>query len=280
MMTWNLWWRFGPWAARQPAIAAVLGEEAPDIVLLQEVWADKETGEDQAQLLAAPAGYFFARSRRAARSGERVGEPYGFGNAVLSRWPIAFEETLVLPGADGEPSHRSAIIAEIDHPGGPLLVTATHLDWRYDHSELRQTQLDALLDELRRTKADRSIIRPLVIGADLNAVPSSDEVRRLTGLAVPYTGGGGRGPVFTDCWAAMTDDPGHTWTRDNPHAVDAVWPRRRLDYLLVSWPRPKPTDNPIAAHLAGHQPVGGVVASDHYAVVVDLDDRPPQEIDE
>ncbi len=273
-MTWNLWWRFGPWEARQPAIAAVLAEEAPDLVLLQEVWADEESGADQAHRLAGPGGYFVARSTRTG------GEPYRFGNAVLSRWPISFEKTLILPGPDAQPSHRSAVVAEIDHPGGPILAVTTHLDWRYDHSELRQLQLEALLDDLRTVKADRSIVRPLILGADLNAVPDSDEVRRLTGLAAPYAGTSGRGPVFTDCWSAMSDEPGHTWTRDNPHAGDAVWPRRRLDYLLVSWPRPKPTDNPIAARLAGHQPVDGVVASDHYAVVVDLDDRPPQELDE
>lgn len=273
-MTWNLWWRFGPWEARQPAIAAVLAEEAPDLVLLQEVWADEESGADQAHRLAGPGGYFVARSTRAG------GEPYRFGNAVLSRWPISFEKTLILPGPDAQPSHRSAVVAEIDHPGGPILAVTTHLDWRYDHSELRQLQLEALLDDLRTVKADRSIVRPLILGADLNAVPGSDEVRRLTGLAAPYAGDSGRGPVFTDCWSAMSDEPGHTWTRDNPHAGDAVWPRRRLDYLMVSWPRPKPTDNPVAARLAGHQPVDGVVASDHYAVVVDLDDRPPQELDE
>ena len=35
--SWNLWWRFGPWADRQPAIDATLQRIAPDVVCLQEV---------------------------------------------------------------------------------------------------------------------------------------------------------------------------------------------------------------------------------------------------
>ena len=32
VMSWNLWWRFGPWVERQAAIAAILDAEAPDLV--------------------------------------------------------------------------------------------------------------------------------------------------------------------------------------------------------------------------------------------------------
>ena len=40
--------------------------------------------------------------------------------------------------------------------------------------------------------------------------------------------------------------------------------------MFVSWPRPKPVGNPVAAWLAGVEPVDGIVPSDHAAVVVDL----------
>ena len=48
VLTWNLWWQFGPWRERQPAILSVLQEQDADIVFLQEVWA-QEGGLDQAQ---------------------------------------------------------------------------------------------------------------------------------------------------------------------------------------------------------------------------------------
>ncbi|WP_327729180.1 endonuclease/exonuclease/phosphatase family protein [Streptomyces sp. NBC_00487] len=52
VVTWNLWWRFGPWQERQKAILAVLRELRPDVVGLQEVW--EQGGEHSAD--AADAG--------------------------------------------------------------------------------------------------------------------------------------------------------------------------------------------------------------------------------
>src|SRR4051812_45210039 len=36
LLTWNVWGRFGPWEQRQTGIAAILAEQAPDVVALQE----------------------------------------------------------------------------------------------------------------------------------------------------------------------------------------------------------------------------------------------------
>ena len=105
------------------------------------------------------------------------------------------------------------------------------------------------------------------MGADLNAVPWSDEVRLLTGAsAVPVPG-----LAFTDCWEHAGDgSPGWTWAATNPYLADSAMPNRRLDYLLVSWPRPRPAGNPVRCWLAGVEPVAGVQPSDHHAVVADL----------
>ena len=106
-----------------------------------------------------------------------------------------------------------------------------------------------------------------MLTGDLNAQPDADEVRLLTGASAPAV----PGLVFTDAWAAGGDgSPGHTWDRRNPHLADATWPQRRLDYVLVSWPRPKPLGSVARCWLAGVEPVEGVVASDHHAVVADL----------
>src|SRR3990170_5219313 len=44
VMTWNIWWRFGPrWRERQPGILATIERFNPDVVALQEVWSDGET---------------------------------------------------------------------------------------------------------------------------------------------------------------------------------------------------------------------------------------------
>ena len=262
IVTWNLWWRFGPWERRQPAIRAELAAIGADVVLLQEVWATDE-GQDQAAELASELGY------EVARTTDGDGRPQRFGNAILSRWPIRSHEMIRLPDGEGNPSHRSALTAVVDAPAGPQSFTVTHLAWQYDAGSLRARQLDAVVDLLARHRPEDPTAPPPVLGGDFNAVPDSDEIRRLTGLTTPYR----PGLVFTDCWAAVGDGPGHTWTRNNPHSVDALWPRRRLDYVFVAWPRPKPLGNPRSADLAGCRPHDGMVPSDHYAVVVELDDR-------
>ncbi len=261
MVTWNLWWRFGEWEERQPAIAAELRALEPDVALLQEVWATDDA--DQGEQLAEACGMALARTRR------DDGTPQPFGNAVLSRHPLTVLDQVTLVDAHGAPSHRSALAVRIEDPDGPWTVVVTHLAWQYDAGPLRQRQLDQVVELARQHGAGDDQAHPVILGGDFNAVPSSDEIRRLTGLGAPYQ----PGLVFTDCWDAVGDGPGHTWTRDNPNSVDALWPRRRLDYLFVAWPRPKPRGNPLTCELIGVDPREGVVPSDHYGVLATFDTR-------
>jgi endonuclease/exonuclease/phosphatase family metal-dependent hydrolase len=76
------------------------------------------------------------------------------------------------------------------------------------------------------------------------------------------------------------DGPGHTWTVDNPNAAAVIDQivgqpnhRRRIDYVLVgSWhAHPEAHCRVEAARLAFDQPDGGVWASDHLGVVVEVE---------
>ena len=60
IVTWNLWWRFGPWEERMAAIGAVLRHARPDICVLQEVWVDGR--RNQAAVLADELGMDWTRS--------------------------------------------------------------------------------------------------------------------------------------------------------------------------------------------------------------------------
>lgn len=260
VLTWNLWWRFGPWEERQPAIAAVLAAEAPDVACLQEVWAE-EGGRHQAQLLAEGLGYHWAAGEVPFVDG------MAFVNAVVSRWPVLEADTLPLPGDDGSAGPRHALWVQLDRPGGPVPVVCTHLDWSFDASATRLRQVAEVARLVAGRRPDPSTGPAVVLCGDLNATPESDEVRALTGRSAPPV----PGLVFQDAWEVAGDGtPGHTWDDRNPHLADAAWPRRRLDYVLVSWPRPKPVGTPRRCWLAGVEPVGGVQASDHYAVVAEL----------
>ena len=161
------------------------------------------------------------------------------------------------------------IAAAVGSPWGRWPVASTHLDHRFDDSATRERQARRLLELAEQWRGDPTTDLPVVIGADLNAVADSDEVRLLTGRR-----DGTGGIVMSDAWEQVGEGPGWTWRRENPHTTDSAWPNRRLDYVLVSWPRPKPVGNPSTARLVGTEPVDvdgePVWASDHAGVVVDL----------
>jgi len=261
-MTWNLWWHFGPWQERQPAIEAVVRSVDPDVLCLQEVWSDEHC--DQAVDLAEALGLHMVRTKPVMFDGQ------SFGNAVLSRWSLDRASDERLPNAEGEPGHRRVVVARVETPHGSWPVACTHIDYLADGSATRQAQCRRLMEVTKEWRGDPAKDLPLVMGGDLNAVPDSDEVRMLTGRSP-----GVEGIVFSDAWEQAGEGPGHTWLRNNPYSADSAWPNRRIDYLMVSWPRPKPIGNPERAWLVGDGPieVDGAKAiwpSDHAAVVADL----------
>jgi endonuclease/exonuclease/phosphatase family metal-dependent hydrolase len=254
--TWNIWWRHGDLPAREPAILATMRELDADIIGLQEVcsrepdqvgWLTEELG---LHVVAAPGG---------------DDDRFTIVNVVASRWPIIESEWRYLDVGD-MPPHRTVLRARVDTPAGPVDLYSTHLSHGFDQSALRQRQvaeIASLVDE--RRAPDGAGLPPILVG-DLNAVPDSDEIRALTGLAPPPV----PGLVFTDTWAQVGPDDGVTYSDANPYVVDSAWPERRLDYVLVSWPRPRPRGNPVRAWRFGIDPVDDVVASDHFGVAVDL----------
>jgi endonuclease/exonuclease/phosphatase family metal-dependent hydrolase len=263
VVTWNLWWRFGPWHERQAAIEHVLADVDADVVLLQETWIESGLAS-QAARLGDGLGLHAVPADVPLRDGAAM------GNAVLSRWPVVANETVPLPRADGSPGHRHALWCSLHTPAGRVGVVSTHLEYPFDDSATRQRQVAALCRLVVERRGDPATAFPTIVGGDLNAVPDSDEVRSLTGRRVPPE----PGLVFTDAWDAVGEGPGWTWDAANPYLATSAWPRRRLDYVLVSWPRPKPVGNPVRCRLAGREPIDGVQPSDHYAVVADLVDGP------
>ncbi len=258
--TWNVGHRFGEHERRLVALVETLREEQPDIVCLQEVWA-MEGGADQVDLISQALGWHSARTPTIFWRGQ------SFGNAVLSRWPLLGSETIELVDARGERTPRTAMFASVDSPHGVITSVSTHFEHRFDRSATRVAQAEQLCAHIVERRPDPETAFPVVVGGDLNATPDSDEIRMLTGRRTPPQ----RGLVLTDAWEMAGDDsPGYSWSRRNPHLADATWPNRRLDYVLVSWPRPKGVGVPISASLLGTTPRNGVVPSDHFGVLVEL----------
>jgi endonuclease/exonuclease/phosphatase family metal-dependent hydrolase len=254
--TWNVWWRFGPWEERQPAIAETLRRLDADVIALQEVW-ETTGGDGQAASLAGALGYHHVFAL-----GFDAGEAL-FGNAVLSRWPIAASEACCLPSTRTTEEFRNALRVDVDGPRGPFEVYTTHLNWRYDESHVRQAQVRALCEFV--AESNERTYPPILCG-DFNAEPDSDELRMLTGrAAVPV-----RKLVFIDAWDVGGNGSGYTWCNDNPFAARDLEADRRIDYVLVGWRKARGAGHVVDARVAAIDPVDGVYPSDHYAVVAEL----------
>ena len=253
IITWNVWGRYGPWPEREAAIVATLRDARPDIVVLTESWAKGE--DSQCARLAGPLGlshHVFsgvpAQEDRDALSGV----------AVMSRWPIRRESSLFCGAARVQ-------FAELSGPRGPIQVYGLVMDaWWFDESQARQHAVRELLAHVGQAQ-DKG--PPLIVCGDFNTDPDSDEIRMLTGRTTAPV----PGLSFYDAWeVAGPPAPGHTWSNDNPHATQLLWPDRRIDYIFSANPRPGGAGHPRDTTLLGTRPVGGTYPSDHYAVRSDL----------
>jgi endonuclease/exonuclease/phosphatase family metal-dependent hydrolase len=263
VLTWNLWWRHGPWQQRREAIATVLADVAPDVCGLQEVWGGDQ--ENLAGQLAERLGMHWCWAARPPREHwQRThGADLRFGNAVLSRWPIAGQSERDLPVPDGQA--RVAVHARVDAPGGELPLFTTHLSHQLGASAARQAQVRELAGFVAAHSDGRRY--PPVVTGDLNAEPGSDEVRRLGGMLTPPAV---PGLVLLDAWRyADPRDPGFTWDHRNGYLAEHPTPAARIDYILVGLAR-QGRGRVRSARLAGDSPVDGVWPSDHFAVVADL----------
>ncbi|MFG3550174.1 endonuclease/exonuclease/phosphatase family protein [Streptomyces sp. NPDC047725] len=264
VVTWNLWWRFGPWAERRKAILAVLRELDPDVVGLQEVWATDE--DNLAGWLAGELGlhWTWAASPAPGRWQRRIGDgSVGIGTAVLSRRPVVERAVLRLPVPAELDDGRLALYARVDAPAHPVPFFTAHLTSASGAATVRREQAAALA----RFVAEHGLgtAHPPVVTGDFNARPHTGEVRLL------------RTAGLYDAWDhADPAAPGGTWDTANPYVTRADGERSiRIDYVHVGPPGPGGAGRVRTVRRAGAGPVDGVWPSDHAAVVADLDDGVP-----
>ena len=254
-MTWNNWWRFGGnWRARAAGLEAVVAEQQPDLLGLQECWGTAE--RTQADALADVVGGHAAFVRVGlppepdpVEEPGQVGVAMGLG--LVSRWPIASVRAAPMPS---EGRDLSALVADVDHPDGPLRVVVGATSWEPD----RIAETTEQVRELERLTIEGAGERelPSLLLADLNYDRSQPPLADLR---------------LHDSWAAapFTSDP-RTLSSTNrfaPPEAEAQYDRR-IDHVLFA-PGARPV-RPAAAWIVRDEP-GGLPPSDHYPVVVDLE---------
>jgi endonuclease/exonuclease/phosphatase family metal-dependent hydrolase len=257
-LTFNIWNRSGPWDERLVAIKATLARLDADVIGLQEVIVT-EQGDllDQGKVIAESLGYNVV-------FGSSHGEGYAFGNAVLSRWPIARHELFRLPELDGtEP--RTLLFAEVLAPFAKIPFFTTHLSWRLHEGHVRQAQVVEIADRISALCPEHSF-PPILVG-DFNAEPESDEIRFLQG----HTTLGRKSVYYADAFRVAGDGSrGATFSKRNPFAEPLHEPERRIDYIFVREPDDQHRGEPLDARVCCDEPIDGVFPSDHFGVIATL----------
>jgi endonuclease/exonuclease/phosphatase family metal-dependent hydrolase len=257
--TLNIWNRFGPWEERLVAIRAGVRDMRLDILGLQEVLRlDDGVGDglDQAAAIAEGLGYHRA-------GGLAEGEHWG--NAVLSRWPIARSRAFDLPRL-GTGEKRTLLFSEIEAPFGKLPFFVTHLNWKFDEGHVREAQVREITERMESLASAQTF--PAILVGDFNAEPCADEIRYLRGLT---SLGGSRRVYFQDAYGLVGDPTqGSTYSRRNPFAAPLREPDRRIDYIFVRDRDERFRGEPVDARVCFDEPVAGVFASDHFGVVATL----------
>ncbi len=259
VLTWNIWWRFGPhWQDRQPALLRTLREVDADVVALQEVWGSAQTTQahefaEQLELHATFAEPSYPPVSDVPRDGD---EELTLGLGLLSRWPIASVERVEMPAR-----HRRfspvAIVARLQHPDGLLSVVVACLEYEPAYNDDRMAQGHALADLATDPALDGPL--PIIVAGDLNAAPTSPVLRPLC-------------DVLTDAWSAGSGEAAAV-TLPSSHPSAPVEAKelidQRIDHIFYrpgQWAQRVSVES---VYLAGAA-VDGIYPSDHRAVVCQL----------
>ena len=277
VVTLNFWGTEPPLDRRIALAVSQLKALAPDVVCLQECRplngvSGPTTADRIAEALGFAAHYAVAVSWD---DGVHAKLPAGQeGLAIIAR---GFLETRVLPLPHPRPADaRLLLSAQVATDHEPVWIHTTHLHYRLADGVAREDQvlaIDAAISELRTDTSP-----PQILCGDFNATPDSDEMRFLRGLTTL----GGRRTHFQDAWLRLHrecvpgDGPaqGITWSSENSltRPLRSLDIDRRIDYVYVTSRKKDGRGTIHACEVALTEREGddGICASDHYAVMADV----------
>jgi len=256
VLSWNLWWKFENYLDRQKLIFNELIGLNPDILCLQEVWEDSESS--QAKEIADLFGYEYAYSKSFEIDG------VSFGNAIISKFPILRSSSHFIPTLLEFNENRTLIHCEVNYFDTKIDVLCTHLNYKYDQSDIRQKQVAFILEYISKLEVSKF---PCVLCGDFNADPLSDEIMQIVGLKSPI-----KRTVLRDAWQLTNrNDPGYTWSNINSYARKTLEIDRRIDYIFVNKPTKKGLGHPLKSILVGTSPADKIYPSDHFGIMTYLE---------
>ncbi|MCK5083671.1 MAG: endonuclease/exonuclease/phosphatase family protein [Candidatus Omnitrophica bacterium] len=91
-----------------------------------------------------------------------------FGNAVLSKWPITFDENIIFPPVKEKSRHRVAVAAKLKINGQDVLVYSLHMGVFMKPGQ-RSDQIQGILDAID------SNVKYCIIAGDFNTIKQKDQ---------------------------------------------------------------------------------------------------------
>jgi len=199
LVAWNIW--VDGWLDKWTDF---LQKADADIICLQEVKDDDGKRDIIAELTKRGYEHTFAAV-------EQVwdGEPFRFGNAIFSKFPIIHSEKIQLETGERE---RAAAYAKIDVNDIVLNVFTTHLIHTHQQpSEEQEEQTNKLIAKLPNEK--------VVVMGDFNATPESASIQAMEKVLVNTD------PGSIPTWSMYPEG----CRKCKPQKVDT-----KLDYIFVS----------------------------------------------
>jgi endonuclease/exonuclease/phosphatase family metal-dependent hydrolase len=217
-------------------IARVIARYNPDVVALQELDAGRlrSFGVDQAQRIAKGLEMSFQFHPAFCNKDEQ------YGNAILSRYPMALIKKDALPKLWGKAflESRGAIWVMVDYQGTKINIINTHLSL-LPKEQLLQIKTLLSSDWLRHTDCSG----PIILCGDLNTVPNTPVYKEIC-------------KRFKDSQLMLAGHkPAKTWF--------AGYPIRRIDHIFVT------PEFCVSSIQVSHTALDRL-ASDHLPIIIDL----------
>jgi endonuclease/exonuclease/phosphatase family metal-dependent hydrolase len=273
LVTLNFWGKEPPLERRFALAIRQLKELAPDVVCMQEV--KPHDGATTAHVIAGALGMHAQYARASVwQAGERgMAEAGEEGLAMITRAPLLEHHALALPTHNPLDDQRILLSGRVETEGGPIWVHTTHLNYRLDDGLSREAQVEAI-DASIRSRGRDNTDAPQILCGDFNATPDSDEIRFLRGLTTLAN----RRTHFQDAWLRLHrevergDAAGITWSSENEltRAMRSFDIDRRIDYVFVTSRKKDGRGTVQRCDVALAEREAGVCASDHFAVVADI----------
>lgn len=212
------------------AVAEYVKAVSPDVAGFQEVDVDCNWSGNfnHAEFIAECAG--FAHCRYGVNNVNEGGYKLNYGNAVISRHPVARFENH--PFGDASLGEKGFLVADIEMKGRVVTFAVAHLDFRTAKNRTRQVQ--------KMIEVLKGIDGPLVVMGDFNYdLTGTEESLRLLVEALSLT----------------------TWTprRGTGATFPAKRPATRIDYIFITDDLEFVACASPAKHLTDHLPVIAVI---------------------